>query len=866
MKVVFVMRTPFFLKNFTAGLQELVKRGLEVRVVFSEPLIGRVGEHLAGESAQMLSGVSMDAIPPPKSSRFTLASVLATLIDVLRYDHPDYDDAPKLRKRANGKSASRPLVGPLLKLARASASSVGVARVESFLKKCLDHVPPPRHLVDWLRGQQADLLIVSPLTPIGSEQATWVLAGRQAGVRVVYCMYSWDNLSNKGLVRPSPDVAVVWNEMHSDEAIRLHGLDRSSVLCTGAPGFDLWFDSRASSERQGFCKRVGLDPSRAFILYTCSSVFVGGKQELPFVEGWLAALRAHPAPEVANVGVLIRPHPQFAKAWEAADFSRFGNVVVFPKSGAIPFSGDARSDYYDSIHHSVAVVGINTSAMVEAAIINRPVMTIADPSYADTQGGTLHFRHLKKFGFLIESESVEANLEQVARLIRRDEEAVAASHAANLRFVSEYIRPNGIHKPAAPLWADAIESAIAAARVFRPRNDPLIFLITHAGLLVCWCVDVGERVLGVIRTGAGPSDGKFGKPPKKNRPASKDKPLRGADKSSSTGSIGGRIKTKLLNSLADDPPKVKDLARLEGPYAILKSLDDAYASGRRAPELLVLGDSVHYRVSRDDADRRTLSQMLSDRTLESGVHSLCLNYSAYHPGVFAALLGALSRMPDRPATVVLPINLRCFSPQWYLHPDHAFFEEIQILDKHSPGQPIPEVSRQKNPASVEVFDTTPVSYSDSPLTTVGQFRLVTRADSRSDYQEAWRARQIAIFHYLYSLLPDHPRLLDAVEMIRRAAAMGIRPIVYLTPINHQQGTRAVGDRFASGVDANVAVIRQELQSSVESANGLFLDWSRLFDDRFFFHPGERTEHLNQAGRSRLADLIWATADAAERQR
>ena len=852
MKVVFVMRTPFFLKNFTSGLQELLKRGHEVQVVFSEPMTGRVGEHLVADSAQMLPGVSMAAMPPPAGSRSDLVTLLATLLDVLRYDHSEYDDAPKLRKRANSKSASRLLVRPLLKLARGVAFGVGLGRVESFLKRCLDHVPPPRALVAWLRAQQADVLLISPLTPIGSEQAAWVLAARRAGIRVVYCMYSWDNLSNKGLMRPQPDLAVVWNATHLDEAVKLHGVSADSVRCTGAQGFDLWFETRPSSDRHSFCERVCLDPSHAFLLYTCSSVFVGGKQEFPFVEGWLEALRKHPDPEVASIGVLIRPHPQFAAVWEAADYSRFGNVVVYPKKGAIPFSGEAQFDYYDSIHHSLAVVGINTSAMVEAAIIDRPVMTISDPSYADTQGGTLHFRHLQQYGFLMGSESIEANLGKIARLVRNDAELKTQSHAANFRFVNEYIRPNGIERPAAPFWADAIEAAVVCKPLSISHGQIAFMLLASAGLLVCRLANLAENLLAKRRA----AENSAGKPAQKAKSTKVTNP-EPASTLPVAKSLAGGMKNRLMDFLNNEPLRVKDLARLEGPYPILKSLHDAYNRRRAGPALLVLGDSVYYRVSKYDTDRRTLSQLLYARLQESGLDAVCLNYSAYHPGVYAALLGALSRMPNRPAKVVLPINLRCFSPQWYLQPGNLFAEEIHILDVYSPTKLIPEVTRQSNPDAVETFDATTVFYPDSPLNTIGQFRFIAKAESRSDYQEAWKERQIAIFHYLHPLAPDHPHLLAAVEMVQRAARMGIKPIVYLTPINHRHGVRAVGERFEQLISENVSTVRQALQESAEASGGLFLDWSRAFEDDLFFHPGERTEHLNQAGRLRLAELVQA---------
>lgn len=834
MKIVFVMRTPFFLKNFAAGIRELMQRGHEVQVLFSEPLQGRVGEHLVSESADILPGVSMMAMPPSTGVRGNLTTLLSTLLDVLRYDHTEYDDAPKLRKRANNKQDRRLLVRPMLAIARKASAYFGSSRVEGFLRRWLDHVPAPAPLVNWLRQQSADLLLVSPLTPIGSEQAVWILAARQAGVRVGYCMYSWDNLSNKGLLRPEPDAALVWNNTHRDEAVHMHGMPAEAVHYTGSPGYDIWFESDTSEAYATFCQRVGLDSKRPYLLYTCSSVFVGGKQELPFVEGLLSALRNHEDPDVAGIGVLIRPHPQFSAIWEAADFSKFGNVVVYPRKGAIPFSGDARTDYQNSIRHSLAVVGINTSAMVEAAIIDRPVMTIADGSYSDTQAGTLHFRHLQRYGFLIHSESITEFLNKLDRLHQEDAELITQSHEGNRRFVSDYIRPRGIEQPAAKFWADAVE-AVFVGRKLQPLIRPSFLLLTYCGLFVTSIVGMIERL--------------YLKKPSKNLSKTK------SGKSVSQTSLVARSKSKIRDYLNNEPPRVKDLAVQSGPYPILKKIEASFVLTSTPPRVLVLGDSVHYRVSRDDVDRRTLAEMLAEQSLTSGFDTLCVNYSAYHPSVYTAILRTLARMPQKPHTVVLPINLRCFSPQWHLHPDHAFAEEMSILDGYHPGYPIAEVLREKDPSLVEAYDATEVCFSDSHLTTIGQFRLVAKAESRSAYQEAWRARQIAIFHYLYPLTSDHPLLMDAVAMVRAAVAAGIRPVVYLTPINHMHGIRAVGERFTQGVSANVELLTSILMPEIVAAQGSYYDWSRDFSDTMFFHLGERTEHLNETGRVELVRRI-----------
>ena len=83
----------------------------------------------------------------------------------------------------------------------------------------------------------------------------------------------------------------------------------------------------------------------------------------------------------------MRPHPENAQEWERLDGDEFGNIAVWPPRGANPVNESARSDYFDSMYHSVAIVAINTSGMIEAGIVGREVFTILDPDNTDTQEG-----------------------------------------------------------------------------------------------------------------------------------------------------------------------------------------------------------------------------------------------------------------------------------------------------------------------------------------------------------------------------------------------------------------------------------------------------------------------------------------------
>src|SRR5678816_4753417 len=107
-------------------------------------------------------------------------------------------------------------------------------------------------------------------------------------------------------------------------------------------------------------------------LYLCSSPFIT-PYEVGFVRQWIDAIRSSKDAELRRAALLIRPHPQNAQQWQEFDPASFEAVGIWPRAGANPVDREARSDYYDSMYHSVAVVGVNTSALIESGIVGRPV-------------------------------------------------------------------------------------------------------------------------------------------------------------------------------------------------------------------------------------------------------------------------------------------------------------------------------------------------------------------------------------------------------------------------------------------------------------------------------------------------------------
>jgi hypothetical protein len=285
-----------------------------------------------------------------------------------------------------------------------------------------------------------------------SDQVDTVRAAQAAGIPVAAAIASWDNLTNKGLMRVDPDLVTVWNAIQKDEAVTLHGIEPDRVAVTGAQLFDRWFDRAPALDRAAFCRQVGLPGEAPFLLFTGSSVFIARSElEVRFVRGWIGALRASDDSRLRSMPVLVRPHPFNSDAWAAADFADLGPVAVWPRRQYTPAAEDARSSLFDSLYHSIAVVGINTSAMIEAAILLKPVFSILAPEFAGTQEGTIHFRYLlpEHGGFLRVAGSLDEHLQQLGTAL----DAVEADRARTERFVHTFLRPHGATLACTPILA-----------------------------------------------------------------------------------------------------------------------------------------------------------------------------------------------------------------------------------------------------------------------------------------------------------------------------------------------------------------------------------------------------------------------------
>jgi hypothetical protein len=469
MRVLFVLHRPSFARYFESTLEELVAHGHRVHIAIDEiqlrrtarPRRHRPQDPIPNRGADLIDrlcaehdGITRGAAPVRRDRWAQLAFSLRQGVDYLRVLTPEYANAPKLRARmaADAPALIRRVTGwPLIR------SRWGLRLLDRVMRGLDRAIPDSRDVVAFLSEQRPDLLLITTLisTP---RQLDYVRAARALGVRSALCVASWDNLTNKGVIQEIPDRVYLWNEYQRREAMEMHGVPADRIVTTGAQCFDQWFERRPSTGSDEFRRRVGFDADSPIVLYVCSYEFVA-PEEPRFVECWVDALRAHRDERLRSANVLIRPYPATPVSWDDQPVAAMPKVTVWPPAGALPTDEEAKSGFYDSLFHSSAVVGINTSAMIEAAIIGRRVFTVLDTRFRDTQEGTLHFHYLMRDhgGPVTVAHDLDEHLEQLAGAL-----APAAADDQARRFVARFVRPHGLDRPALPFLVGAIEEQASA--------------------------------------------------------------------------------------------------------------------------------------------------------------------------------------------------------------------------------------------------------------------------------------------------------------------------------------------------------------------------------------------------------------------
>jgi hypothetical protein len=462
-RILFLARHFTYFRNFESVLEALAASGHAVHLAVERQNAALDGSQLAESMAARFSNVTCGEAPvrPAEDDWAWTATQLRLGLDYLRYLHPIFDTASTLRARARERTP-----GVFVRTCDAASSTLLRRAVGAAARGVERAVPEDPAIRTYLQEKRPDVLLITPLVDLGSSQIDYLRAARALRIPTAVCVWSWDHLSSKALIRECPDRLFVWNDTQKNEAVTLHAVPSDRVVVTGAQCFDRWFISEPSRDRETFCESLGLPSEKPLVMYACSALISGSPVEAALVARWISALRSSRHERLRTAGVLVRPHPSRLKEWENVDLSGLGPVAVW---GDNPLTERSRADYFDSLYHSAAVVGLNTSVFIEAAIVSRRVYSVLLPEYQDNQTGTVHFDYLTKVGggLVHVGRGLDEHLEQLNAGL------TASTACPHTSFVRAFVRPHGVDVPATPIFTRQVES-LAALRADEHRAPVLL--------------------------------------------------------------------------------------------------------------------------------------------------------------------------------------------------------------------------------------------------------------------------------------------------------------------------------------------------------------------------------------------------------
>jgi hypothetical protein len=257
-----------------------------------------------------------------------------------------------------------------------------------------------------------DMIVVAPGNMPNSVEDELILVARVLKVPSVAIATTLDNLNSKSTVCAIPDRYFVWNSFHKELLLNRHMIPKSKISITGS----LFLDRFASQSRSGssnyekstqFLSRSNsknLDGKSRKVLYLGSSADICSNEAEVFrhfmkVNSQNLIMR--------KLQVVILPHPSNSTIWEQAeDLKPLLNPMV-----SLRLIEREEVDLAQLYNCAALVIGINTSALLEAAYLGVPTLALTSKKFS-AQMNTSHFLTLIEHGLPAQEISTQVDFSE----------------------------------------------------------------------------------------------------------------------------------------------------------------------------------------------------------------------------------------------------------------------------------------------------------------------------------------------------------------------------------------------------------------------------------------------------------------------
>ena len=270
------------------------------------------------------------------------------------------------------------------------------------------------------------------------------------------------------------------------------------------------------------------------------------------------------------------------------------------------------------------------------------------------------------------------------------------------------------------------------------------------------------------------------------------------------------------------------------PFSELRQLKAGLDS-----DVILFGSSVNKHFSKFDSDRRSIGEMLDSRLSKTEV--IGISHNAYHSEIYLEFVRYISNTGKKPL-IIIPINLRYFSPGWDLKPGYQFIKERYELNG------VPYLVNFKNyRLNTQIgFDTEPiVNFGHKDVLLGDIIESNRRADSITKTINGF------ILNYMQPVKSGNRKLKALQNVIPICNTNNIELIIYFTPIDYMTAEKLEIKGFKEQVSKNINVITESI--CTDKVN--FIDLSFLLEPQCFDWETFPNEHLNMTGKQLVVNQL-----------
>lgn len=258
---------------------------------------------------------------------------------------------------------------------------------EQFHRRTRDLDPVRQHL------ERLNPSLLWSTMCVAAGEYDYALAARDLGIPTLASILSFDNLTSRGMLARY-DRYLVWCERMRDELLQLYpDVVQDDVEITGTPQFDFHRRDDRAWPRERTLAALGLDPGSRYFSYAASHASLTPDE--PALVAQLARRMAS-VPSLEHHWLVVRMHPlDNWNRWSVA--ASLPRVRLSPSSDETPApDGWALGSVADqerlvaTIRHSDASINVASTASLDAAILDRPVIGIDLRGEPDSPRGILY--------------------------------------------------------------------------------------------------------------------------------------------------------------------------------------------------------------------------------------------------------------------------------------------------------------------------------------------------------------------------------------------------------------------------------------------------------------------------------------------